>query len=414
MRKFILFYSWQSDRPSKLCRNFIETALKSAAETIFETRQITVIIDSDTQGVSGTPPVSETILRKIDVCDGFLADLTLVCATDAGKASPNPNVLIEYGYALKTKGPHHLILAMNNAFGGPESLPFDLKHLRHPLQYTAGEDVLDRERRLRRSTFAADLVRAINAVIDRAPARKPAAGKSADLETAARKRFADHLSQRASGGAEPLMISPRLTLDILPVAAQTQHRLSLQAVKAARPWFAPANTPEIETSTGHGDWVSCDPPRDLNYASIPMSFWATRLVSPGHIERAFVLGEPGLFNLGQTVEGVKLDRDIIDALRRSGELARAVGLVGPAIVSLKLSGVESLTVSREGHEAGVFGRRVLTFGPVRIADLQDIDAADLRPLLDDLWQAAGWEDGTPSITDEGWGVDPTPLGDLVV
>lgn len=134
MLTFTLFYSWQSDRLSDLCRNFIAEALKLAAEKIRESRPIIVVIDADTQGVSGTPPISETILKKIDACDAFLADLTLVAATPNGKASPNPNVLIEYGYALKAKGSGHLILAMNTAFGGPAALPFDLRHLRHPMQ----------------------------------------------------------------------------------------------------------------------------------------------------------------------------------------------------------------------------------------------------------------------------------------
>lgn len=149
MRTFTLFYSWQSDLPYDLGRNFIFEALKAAAKAILETRQIIVVIDQDTQGVSGTPPVSETILAKINTCDAFLADFSLVTATPKGKASPNPNVLIEYGYALKTLGAPHLILAMNTAFGGPDALPFDLRHLRHPLKYEAGEGLSAGERRSR-------------------------------------------------------------------------------------------------------------------------------------------------------------------------------------------------------------------------------------------------------------------------
>ena len=50
---------------------------------------------------------------------------------------PNPNALIEYGYALKCVGHARMISVMNTAFGQPgeNNLPFDLRHLRWPITY---------------------------------------------------------------------------------------------------------------------------------------------------------------------------------------------------------------------------------------------------------------------------------------
>jgi hypothetical protein len=130
-----VLYAWQSDHPEKLGKEFIRIALQEAADRIKAARGLDIQIDSDTQGVVGTPPVNDTILRKIDACHIFVGDMTFVAATDVGKQIPNPNIMAEYGYALKAKGWDRILLVMNTAFGSPENLPFDLHHHRHPASY---------------------------------------------------------------------------------------------------------------------------------------------------------------------------------------------------------------------------------------------------------------------------------------
>jgi hypothetical protein len=127
---FKIFYSWQSDRPSKICRNFIAVALQDAAKSVSQALGIEVEIDSDTQDEPGQPPITDTILRKIRECDAFIGDMTFVAKTDAGKLLPNPNVMGEYGYALAEKSTRRILLVMNTAFGPAKDLPFDLGHLR--------------------------------------------------------------------------------------------------------------------------------------------------------------------------------------------------------------------------------------------------------------------------------------------
>src|SRR5688572_17335170 len=67
---------------------------------------------------------------------------TLVGRVGEKKRTPNPNVLLETGYAAHCMGWDRVILVMNThkQFGPPEDLPFDLKNRRFPLTYTLGPD----------------------------------------------------------------------------------------------------------------------------------------------------------------------------------------------------------------------------------------------------------------------------------
>jgi len=98
VREFVVFYAWQSDRPARLNRHLIRFALNLAAKRISDDASVgvRVRIDADTEGVLGHVPVTDTILKKIAVCDAFVPDLTFVAATDSGKLIPNANVMLEY------------------------------------------------------------------------------------------------------------------------------------------------------------------------------------------------------------------------------------------------------------------------------------------------------------------------------
>ncbi len=151
MTEFRIFYAWQSDRPANLCRSLIRNALDEAKKqiqanlAIDEARRIDVEIDQDTQGKPGSPPVAETIFRKIRESDAFVADLTFTGGREGkpGSPVPNPNVLIEYGYALRALGEERVIAVFNEEFGKCDYLPFDLRHRSWPIRYRttgAGSD----------------------------------------------------------------------------------------------------------------------------------------------------------------------------------------------------------------------------------------------------------------------------------
>ncbi len=155
-----VFYSWQSDRPNATNRSFILKALQAACAGLSEDSTIDERpeVDHDTQNVPGSPDIVRTIFAKIDAAEVFVADVSLVTDPDNTRPCPNPNVLIELGYAIKTIGESGIILVMNTAFGGPELLPFDLKTKR-VTTYSAVPDDTERapERKKLQRAFQAGL-----------------------------------------------------------------------------------------------------------------------------------------------------------------------------------------------------------------------------------------------------------------
>ena len=132
---YTIFYSWQSDTKDG-SRKIIENALSSAKEELKENNGISIEIDHSTLGKSGMPSIDQTILRKIDNCDIFLCDLTPVVEyekeTDTGKTIikqvPNPNVLLELGYAMSAVGVDYIVPVALQGTWLPTEMPFDINH----------------------------------------------------------------------------------------------------------------------------------------------------------------------------------------------------------------------------------------------------------------------------------------------
>ncbi len=106
-----VFYSWESDLPGKTTRNLIEGCLNAAIQQLGREDDLDVdpSLDRDTKGVTGSPVILDAILEKIDNCTAFVADVSIINSADVrrdppARPTPNPNVLIELGYALKTLG----------------------------------------------------------------------------------------------------------------------------------------------------------------------------------------------------------------------------------------------------------------------------------------------------------------------
>lgn len=126
-----VFYSWQLWTKRGRNRDFIEEVL---SQTIEQIEEVQIIIDRDTKDLPGAPAIADSILAKIEQCDIFLADVTLVIS-DEEHTSPNPNVMLELGYAVRSIGWNRIIMVMNEAFGVAKLLPFDLVHRRWPVTY---------------------------------------------------------------------------------------------------------------------------------------------------------------------------------------------------------------------------------------------------------------------------------------
>lgn len=137
----IVFYSWQSDLPGAANRNLIQESLERAIRAIGRDQDagIQAVLDRDTANLAGSPDIANSILAKIAVSDVFVADVSIVNA-GAARPSPNPNVLVELGYAIAELGWENTILVQNGAYGGPELLPFDLRGRRTVVYSKADTD----------------------------------------------------------------------------------------------------------------------------------------------------------------------------------------------------------------------------------------------------------------------------------
>ena len=126
-----IFYSWQSDLPNSTNRGFIQACLEEAIKELKNDQelQLEIALDRDTDGVPGSPDIGQTIFSKIDSAVVFVSDVSII-QIDSKRPSPNPNVLLELGYAFKNIGSAGVIMVMNANFGKPELLPFDLKQKR--------------------------------------------------------------------------------------------------------------------------------------------------------------------------------------------------------------------------------------------------------------------------------------------
>jgi uncharacterized delta-60 repeat protein len=148
-----IFYSWQSDLEPKYNRNFIKDCLDTAIKKINNDLIISeaVRLDQDTKDVAGIPDIANTVFSKIKKSDIFLGDISFITTNDKQKKCPNPNVMIELGYALCSLTDSYIINIMNTAYGDPEgNLPFDLRHKRWPIAYRLNVDNYDQKAEIKK------------------------------------------------------------------------------------------------------------------------------------------------------------------------------------------------------------------------------------------------------------------------
>ena len=129
MKRYTLFYSWQSDKPEvrKIIRKAIDDAVRRLKGDGYD-----IHVDQDTRNSIGTQNIGTAVLEKIRQSDVFFADLTPVTSYESNgsvKLVPNSNVMFEYGYAKGTIGMSRCILLSRLIEGQKEQqLPFDINH----------------------------------------------------------------------------------------------------------------------------------------------------------------------------------------------------------------------------------------------------------------------------------------------
>ncbi|MBY5421049.1 hypothetical protein [Rhizobium leguminosarum] len=174
-----IFFSWQSDTHNAVGRSMTEACLERAigllqADADVDLADRELAIDKDTLHVPGSPAIAETIYDKIDRAAVFLSDLTYVALRPNGGGIPNPNVLIEHGWALKSLSSRRVISVMNTALGDPEQheLPFDLRHVRRPILYACSPDAKQEDKKKGREVLTSHLVAALKAIFNDGVVRK--------------------------------------------------------------------------------------------------------------------------------------------------------------------------------------------------------------------------------------------------
>ncbi len=154
--KLTIFYSWQNTTEAKYNRYFILNCIKKAVKKLKNKPELKSIEFEIQEGISnepGSPGVASKIIdERIPKCDIFIADLSVVNSLPNWKKKlqkligikykpvQNNNVIFEYGVAYNKLGLERIIGVLNKSYGSPhendENIPFDIKHLRFPIEYT--------------------------------------------------------------------------------------------------------------------------------------------------------------------------------------------------------------------------------------------------------------------------------------
>jgi hypothetical protein len=249
MDKCIVFYSWESDLPNSTNRGFIQKALEDAAKSIRSDDSIKIdpVIDRDTSGVPGSPDIANTIFSKIDASDIFACDVSIINQGEKSKPTPNPNVLIELGYAVKSLKLERIIMIMNTAFGGPELLPFDLSKKRVST-YCISEDDVDKSTERKKLTQLLDsAIRTIVSHVDKARAKGKRSGEKAKLKEECEEVLQDGSKQDWRGLVDELWNNiPKRILEWKPKAERAWEKgnaeretMRMEAVEICLPSFVP-------------------------------------------------------------------------------------------------------------------------------------------------------------------------------
>ncbi len=163
--KYTLFFSYQSDTRDEY--KFIKSILEKEVTQNLLDVEIELTVDCGMRGTAGNPNLSDTMLKKGEECDIFLADLTYVAFLKNFKGEvkyvPNPNVMLELGHAWNYHGINHVIFIQNTDYGEAEKLPVDLKGLRFPISYNILKT--KKTRNEVKKDLIKDLSKAINAVV---------------------------------------------------------------------------------------------------------------------------------------------------------------------------------------------------------------------------------------------------------
>ena len=123
----VIFYSWQSDDMDT--RNYVENGIKGAIKELVKDPkwELPPRLDRDVQGEVGAVDIKKVIHDKIDKCDVFVGDVSIVDESNNERHLVNQNVMYEVGYAMGKLGEKKIVLLANTDLADPKLLPFDIQ-----------------------------------------------------------------------------------------------------------------------------------------------------------------------------------------------------------------------------------------------------------------------------------------------
>lgn len=161
-----IFFSWASDFDKQKshndfiinCLHIISKTLNINSLTISQrisenddsvkdyifTGNDTFVVQSATYGEKGSPNIKDVIFDRISKCSMYICDVSIatfeteikineeegyaqIAKKEKGRLSPNPNVLIELGFAINILGWNKIILLFDDTNFKVEDMPFDIR-----------------------------------------------------------------------------------------------------------------------------------------------------------------------------------------------------------------------------------------------------------------------------------------------
>ncbi|MDR3472293.1 MAG: hypothetical protein P4M09_11470 [Devosia sp.] len=401
-----IFYSWQSDTPKTTGRNFIERALERAIGQLADDLELDeavreLVIDRDTKGVPGSPKIVDTIFAKIDAAEAFVGDMTFVGRRPNDHPIPNPNVLIEYGWALKSLTHDRVVTVMNTAYGEPDpaTLPFDMRHVRHPITFHLADGATTEEVQAVRTDLAKTLTVALRDILNipKAPVAVPPlfqpreSGATPGRFRAAGEPLAhseDPLSRAASSQVF-LKDGPVTWLRLMPTT-DPRRTWAFAELKAAA---TDSNTFMLPFCMGSGG-AGIGYLRDADgfgtrvmLADSEETIWASFLFNTGEIwgNEAFSM---------QATDGlIYVDRPgLAEALHRYRSALTRLGINGPYRWRAGFEGAKGRALAPERGQSTFIRRGTALIDVIQaegsLADDQDPGEA-IKPLIAALYDACG-------------------------
>jgi len=178
--KITVFYSWQSDLPKDTNQRAIASCIKQAFISIEEEHDnIKLSLDEATRDEAGSPDIPSIIFTKISKSDIFICDVSTINNSDVTKRkTPNPNVLIELGYAIAILGWERIVMVFNKKFGSfPTDLPFDLDKRR-----TTSYSITDKKDKSGKNDLTSKIYSAITTILSKNPTRPSTSVELTDNE----------------------------------------------------------------------------------------------------------------------------------------------------------------------------------------------------------------------------------------